>query len=156
MKQGKRIPRWLPDRTRFSEFCMVITALLWCGCVGRVVDVGLLLPAREFGVDEAGGLSLVARIAHVSDTQIIDEETPGRFAGAGELVRFTLPEPSAFITQRSCCVPSSSEKAIRRPSEENVALPSQSSPPVLVSWIGEEPSVRTLKRSYWVAPSQRA
>ncbi len=64
-----------------------------------MVDVGLLLPARDVAVDDARGVTLIARIAHISDTQIIDEETPARFAGADEFVNSAWRPYESYSTQ---------------------------------------------------------
>lgn len=50
------------------------------GCGGPWAE--LLPPARESADVGAGNLRLLARIAHVTDTHIVDEESPARFTGA--------------------------------------------------------------------------
>jgi 3',5'-cyclic AMP phosphodiesterase CpdA len=63
------------------------------------VDEGLRLPSREGGVSDTGGYELVARIVHISDTHITDEESPARFAGAGEIVSSAWRPYEAYSTQ---------------------------------------------------------
>jgi len=75
--------------------CLIVGT--WLGCDS--VDVGLPLPAREFGSDDVTGLTLVARIAHVSDTQLIDEESPARFAGADALADVAWRPHESYSTQ---------------------------------------------------------
>jgi len=66
---------------------------------GCDVDRALLLPARESEPAETQGLSLVARIAHVSDSHAIDEESPARFAGAQVFTRSAWRPYEAYSTQ---------------------------------------------------------
>jgi 3',5'-cyclic AMP phosphodiesterase CpdA len=66
------------------------------GCMPDVAGVGWLLGAREQIPERTAGLELVARIAHVTDTHVLDEESPARFAGAHVLT------PTAWRPQEAC------------------------------------------------------
>lgn len=74
----------------------LVGVLVWCGCGG---DEGAALPARDAGLPDESGLQLVVRFAHVTDTHVIDEESPGRFAGAHALVRPAWRAAEAYSTQ---------------------------------------------------------
>jgi len=63
------------------------------------VDTGLRLPSLESPEVDLEGFTLVARIVHVSDSQIIDEQSPARFAGAGEIVSSAWRPYEAYSTQ---------------------------------------------------------
>lgn len=67
------------------------------GCAGE--EPGLLLPGRESDTELPPGLTLVARIAHISDTQIVDEESPARFAGAQVITRSAWRPYESYSTQ---------------------------------------------------------
>jgi len=60
---------------------------------------GLLLPSRESAATDTAGLRLLARFAHVTDTHVMDEESPARFAGAHDLVRAAWRSYEAYSTQ---------------------------------------------------------
>ena len=62
-------------------------------------DDGLRLPSRQSAEVNLADFTLVARIIHVSDSQIIDEESPARFAGAQEIVRSAWRPYEAYSTQ---------------------------------------------------------
>ena len=74
--------------------CLLSTA----GCRGPLGE-GLLLPARWQGLEDTAGLTLVARIVHVSDTHVVDEESPARFAGAQVITRSAWRPWEAYATQ---------------------------------------------------------
>ncbi len=58
---------------------LVAGTLIWGGCQS---DLEELLPARAGVTSSSGDLELVARIVHVSDTHLVDEESPARLPGA--------------------------------------------------------------------------
>lgn len=51
-------------------------------------DHAALLPERENDEPDAAGARLVARLVHVSDTHIVDSQSPARFAGAQALAPY--------------------------------------------------------------------
>ncbi len=57
------------------------------------------LPARESDEVSLAGYELVARLVHVSDTHIVDEESPARFAGAHDLVHSAWRPYEAYSCQ---------------------------------------------------------
>ena len=67
------------------------------GCARE--EPGLLLPGRDSDTELPPGLTLVARIAHVSDSQIVDEESPARFAGAQVITRSAWRPYESYSTQ---------------------------------------------------------
>lgn len=72
---------------------MLCTGLL---CTGE--DLTLLAP-RASALESTEGLTLVARIVHISDTHIIDEESPARFIGAQVITRSAWRPWEAWSTQ---------------------------------------------------------
>ena len=62
-------------------------------------DLPVLLPARTSPTAELQGYELLARFAHVTDTHVVDEESPARFAGAHELVSPAWRPYEAYSTQ---------------------------------------------------------
>jgi 3',5'-cyclic AMP phosphodiesterase CpdA len=71
-----------------------VTTLLGCD----QPDGGLILPARD-SASVAADLRLLARFAHVTDTHVMDEESPARFAGAHDVVRAAWRSYEAYSTQ---------------------------------------------------------
>lgn len=67
------------------------------GCVVAPPDG--LLPAEASAAIETDELTLVARIAHVSDSQIMDEESPARFAGSDAIIDAAWRPYEAYSTQ---------------------------------------------------------
>lgn len=68
-------------------------------CVGCSREGGLLLPARESEPVNADGLRLLLRLAHISDTHLVDEESPARFAG-GHMITDSAWRPfESYSTQ---------------------------------------------------------
>ena len=80
--------------------------LLWLACaVGGLagpacdIDVGRLLPARDSGSNNPDGLRLVVRLAHITDTHVIDEESPARFPAAHVITRSAWRPYESYSTQ---------------------------------------------------------
>lgn len=70
---------------------------VWLGCDGHLAR---LLPPDEADVSEVAGLRRLARLAHITDTHIVDEESPARFAGAEGLVGHSAWRPyETYSTQ---------------------------------------------------------
>ena len=65
-------------------FCVVAVCVL-IGC-GNPPESALLWPAREVDQNATSGLTLVARIAHISDSHMVDIESPARYTGADDIV----------------------------------------------------------------------
>lgn len=63
------------------------------------MDEGWLLSAREREAPESRGRRLRARFAHVTDTHLVDEESPARFPGAHALTRSAWRPYEAYSTQ---------------------------------------------------------
>ena len=69
------------------------------GSAGCERDTGLLLPARESGDTIPDGFELVARIAHISDTHVVDTLSPARFAQAAAITPSAWRPYEAYSTQ---------------------------------------------------------
>lgn len=63
----------------------LLAGLAVLGLAACEPDYAVLLPFGERSPPEGEGWQLVARIAHITDTHIVDEESPARFAGAHAL-----------------------------------------------------------------------
>ncbi len=63
------------------------------------VDVGERLPARASGGFDPTGHTLLARITHVSDMHLVDEQSPARFAGAQVITRSAWRPYEAYSAQ---------------------------------------------------------
>ncbi|MFH1416959.1 MAG: metallophosphoesterase [Planctomycetota bacterium] len=63
------------------------------------VDDGLRLPARQSPPAHLAGYELLCRIAHITDTHIVDEESPARFAGAQDITSSAWRPYEAHSTQ---------------------------------------------------------
>jgi 3',5'-cyclic AMP phosphodiesterase CpdA len=75
----------------------LIAGLVWlAGCEG---DTGRQLPAQESEAVDLAGFTLVARLAHVTDTHVVDTLSPARFAGAHEITRSAWRPYEAYATQ---------------------------------------------------------
>ncbi len=68
-------------------------------CGGCDAESGLPLPARDSGSTETGGLTLVARFVHVTDSHVVDSLSPARFAGAHAIVSTAWRPHEAYSTQ---------------------------------------------------------
>ncbi|MEW6251301.1 MAG: metallophosphoesterase [Planctomycetota bacterium] len=76
-------------------FLWIVAALLGVGCVP---DPGGGLPSRA-NAPAPGGYVLAWRIAHVTDTHMVDIASPARFAGADGLVDPAWRPQEAYATQ---------------------------------------------------------
>ncbi|MBI4579943.1 MAG: metallophosphoesterase [Planctomycetes bacterium] len=71
---------------------LLVRAVLAASCVGLAggsscqPDNAPVLPEGDRALPDEAGLVLVARIVHITDTHMVDEESPARFAGAHDLV----------------------------------------------------------------------
>lgn len=79
-----------------ASVLLAICALLPLSGSSCAGDPAPLLPARLLDPPDTGSLRLVARIAHVSDTQIVDSQSPARFTGTYTIV------PSAWRAWENC------------------------------------------------------
>ena len=84
-------------RRKLGRVCLLTPCLLLIGACG--VDPARLLDPGERLADDAEGLTLVARFAHISDTHCMDEESPARFAGAHVFTRSAWRPYEAYSTQ---------------------------------------------------------
>jgi len=84
------------NRREFLQMSCQVGLLTWLGCRG---DEGLLLPARESEPIDTDGFSLLARIAHITDTHVLDEESPARFAGAHAITHSAWRPYEAYSAQ---------------------------------------------------------
>jgi len=75
-----------------------VLAVLSAGC-GTEADNALLLPADIASPPDTSRLTLVARLVQISDTHIVDIESPARFAGADEFVDVAWRPWEAYSTQ---------------------------------------------------------
>ncbi len=75
---------------------MIIVIAGGMGCTG---EEGLLLPGRESDSGNLDGLTLVARLVHITDSHIVDEESPARFAGAQVVTSSAWRPYEAYATQ---------------------------------------------------------
>jgi 3',5'-cyclic AMP phosphodiesterase CpdA len=82
-------------------------AFVSCMCVGLCLAAGigcpgeerLVLPPRESADTNLGALTLVARLVHISDSHLVDEESPARFAGAHKLTQSAWRPYESYSTQ---------------------------------------------------------
>ena len=75
---------------------VLVTLVFSLGCDP---DLGLLLPAYNSDAINTTSLTLVARIVHITDSHVIDEESPGRFAGGECLVDEAWRPYESYSTQ---------------------------------------------------------
>lgn len=68
------------------------------GCV-TPQDLGTLLPDPWLAEIDASQFELIARIAHVTDAQVVDEESPGRFTPADSLIPTAWRPQDSYSTQ---------------------------------------------------------
>ena len=78
---------------------ILLSAAVVAVFLGCEADDGLRLPSRQSAEVNLAGFTLAARIIHISDSHIIDEESPARFAGAQEIVRSAWRPYEAYSTQ---------------------------------------------------------
>ena len=79
--------------------CRAVTVLSTFLLLACEPDIGLRLPARMSDPFDTAGLTLVARIVHISDMHVVDEESPARFAGAQVITRSAWRPYEAYSTQ---------------------------------------------------------
>lgn len=80
---------------------LLLAGLLGC-TLGLVCDddePGLLLPADESAAAELDRLTLVARLVHITDTHIVDEQSPARFTEAHRFTGSAWRPYEAYSTQ---------------------------------------------------------
>ena len=75
---------------------VIAACLAGLGCDGHLEA---LLSPRDSGPVDSSGLTLVARLVHISDTHVMDEESPARFAGAHMITPSAWRAYEAYSTQ---------------------------------------------------------
>ncbi len=83
-------------RWRVALCSGLVVWLVGVGCEGPLTAV---LPPRDSGPVDQSGLTLVARLVHISDTHVMDEESPARFAGAHMITPSAWRPYEAYSTQ---------------------------------------------------------
>ena len=83
------------NRRRFLKLSSQLGA---AACLGCAIDEDWLLPARKSAKSHDAGLRLLARFAHVTDTHLMDEESPARFPGAHEITHSAWRPYEAYST----------------------------------------------------------
>jgi 3',5'-cyclic AMP phosphodiesterase CpdA len=82
-----------------SSLSKAIAAALLISLAGCETDDPVFLPSTTSPATDSSGYQLVARFAHVTDTHVIDAESPARFAGAQEFVHSAWRPQEAHSTQ---------------------------------------------------------
>jgi len=77
----------------------LLTGLAMIGLAACEPDSAILLPFSERSPPEGDEWRLVARIAHITDTHVVDEESPARFAGAQALFNSAWRPHEAYSAQ---------------------------------------------------------
>ncbi len=77
---------------------LTLVAACLAGCGGEI-DNPLLLPPRESDPVDTSHLMLVARIVHITDTHIVDTQSPARFAGAHGFTQSAWRAWESYSTQ---------------------------------------------------------
>lgn len=86
------------NRREFIRFIAASGALSGIGCES-VPDLGTLLPARENDpLDDSAG-TLLARFVHITDTHVVDDESPARFPPAEIITRSAWRPYEAYSAQ---------------------------------------------------------
>ncbi|MGD8450481.1 MAG: metallophosphoesterase [Phycisphaerae bacterium] len=67
--------------------------------LGCEADPGILLAARDSTADEQPDLTLVARLVQITDTHVVDEESPARFPGANALASSAWRPQESYSAQ---------------------------------------------------------
>jgi len=93
MISNRRITR---RRLLAGGFGLAAAPLL--GCV-EAFDPGALLPSERSSEAAGDTVQLVARFAHISDTHVVDEESPARFPGAHEITHSAWRPYEAYSAQ---------------------------------------------------------
>jgi 3',5'-cyclic AMP phosphodiesterase CpdA len=78
------------------RFWVLLGGFIGFGCAG---DSGSLLPEPVSPAPVGAEWVLVARLAHISDTHVLDEESPARFAGAHSITRSAWRPYEGYSTQ---------------------------------------------------------
>ncbi len=79
-------------------WCFVpsLAAAVWLGCGQTSAE---LLAAGMQAAPPGSDWVLVARLAHITDTHVVDEESPARFAGAHDITRSAWRPYESYSTQ---------------------------------------------------------
>ena len=75
-------------------FATVLAATVGCGGIP-----GVVLPNESTQPVDSTGFELLARFVHITDTHIVDEESPGRLTAAASLSRSAYRPYEAYSTQ---------------------------------------------------------
>ncbi len=84
------------NRREFVKWGGGVGALTCFGCTGELLP---LLDPRTQSVGDGTSLKLLARIAHLTDSHIVDEESPARFPGAYQFNDFAWRPYESYASQ---------------------------------------------------------
>ncbi len=86
------------NRREFLRATLASGLLSGLGCE-TAIDLGIELPDRESPKGDVSGLTLLARFAQITDTHVVDTESPARFAQAQFISRSAWRPWEAYAAQ---------------------------------------------------------